>query len=176
MASTLSAQAAGSTVTLDVDGSPCDFLVVQQGKPDDSYDDSCDGTWLMMEGLYNEMAWGSASTNKYSASDAHAWLNDDFLALLDPDILAMVKTVKIPVADGAAVLTGADGLEAKAFLPSAREVGWVASSFPVEGSCLDFFDGFSNSDTKEWKEINLLCTLPFLNLVFLALGLLSVLL
>ena len=148
MASTLSAQAAGSTVTLDVDGSPCDFLVVQQGKPDDSYDDSCDGTWLMMEGLYNEMAWGGASTNKYSASDAHAWLNDDFLALLDPDILAMVKTVKIPVADGAAVLTGADGLEAKAFLPSAREVGWVASSFPVEGSCLDFFDGFSNSDDR----------------------------
>ena len=148
MASTLSAQAAGSTVTLDVDGSPCDFLVVQQGKPDDSYDDSCDGTWLMMEGLYNEMAWGSASTNKYSASDAHAWLNDDFLALLDPDILAMVKTVKIPVADGAAVLTGADGLEAKAFLPSAREVGWVASSFPVEGSCLAFFDGFSNSDDR----------------------------
>ena len=148
MASTLSAQAAGSTVTLDVDGSPCDFLVVQQGKPDDSYDDSCDGTWLMMEGLYNEMAWGGASTNKYSASDAHAWLNDDFLTLLDPDILAMVKTVKIPVADGAAVLTGADGLEAKAFLPSAREVGWVASSFPVEGSCLDFFDGFSNSDDR----------------------------
>ena len=145
---TLADLAVNDTLDLAINGVSYEFTVAQQGKPDDSYDDSCDGTWLMMTDLYTDMAWGSASTNKYSASDVNEWLNDDFLAMLDANTRACLQTVKIPVADGTTVLTGANGLEVKAFLPSAREVGWVASSFPVEGSCLDFFDGFSNSDDR----------------------------
>ena len=145
---TLADLAVNDTLDLAINGVSYEFTVAQQGKPDDSYDDSCDGTWLMMTDLYTDMAWGSASTNKYSASDVNEWLNDDFLALLDANTRACLQTVKIPVADGSTVLTGANGLEVKAFLPSAREVGWVASSFPVEGSCLAFFSGFSNSDDR----------------------------
>ncbi len=44
----LGAKAIGSKVKLNFGGSPRDFIVVHQGKPSSLYDDSCNGTWLLM--------------------------------------------------------------------------------------------------------------------------------
>ena len=45
---TLSSKAIGSTIKLKVNGSAKDFIVVHQGKPSSVYDDSCDGTWVLL--------------------------------------------------------------------------------------------------------------------------------
>ena len=112
MATTLSARAVGSTVTLEVDGSSRTFRVVHQGNPDpDLYDASCDGTWLLLDDLYATRSWGSAGS--YPDSDLHAWLNETFLALLDTSVQAAVKSVRLPYWDrsAGAFQTGADGFE-----------------------------------------------------------------
>ena len=67
MATTLSARAVGSTVTLEVDGSSRTFRVVHQGNPDpDLYDASCAGTWLLLDDLYTTRSWGTDVANPRS--------------------------------------------------------------------------------------------------------------
>ena len=61
----------GSSVFLNVDGSPKEFIVVHQGNPDSSlYDVSCDGTWLLMKDIYKKCAWHNTNNNSYKSSDA----------------------------------------------------------------------------------------------------------
>lgn len=144
MATTLSARAVGSTVTLEVDGSSRTFRVVHQGNPDpDLYDASCDGAWLLLDDLYATRSWGSAGS--YPDSDLHAWLNETFLALLDTSVQAAVKSVKLPYWDrsAGAFQTGADGFEAKVFLLSGSEIGWEAAKLDEQdlGVALAYFEG-----------------------------------
>ena len=111
MSTTLAAQAVGSTVTLNVDGAAVSFLVVQQGCPDASLYDGCDGTWLLMQDVYSERIFGSA--NDYAVSSLHTWLNGTFLSKLDSGIQQAVQTAGLPCFDGEAVRSGADGVSAK---------------------------------------------------------------
>ena len=105
MATTLAAQAVGSTVALTVDGENRNFLVVHQGNPDPSvYDASCDGAWLLMQDVYSERIFGSA--NDYAASTLHTWLNGTFLSKLDSGIQQAVQTAGLPCFDGEAVRSG----------------------------------------------------------------------
>ena len=53
---TLSSKAIGSTIKLKVNGSARNFIVVHQGKPSSVYDDSCNGTWLLMQDIYENRA------------------------------------------------------------------------------------------------------------------------
>ncbi len=46
---TLGSKAVGSIVKLNFDGAMREFLVVHQGKPSSLYDESCNGTWLLMK-------------------------------------------------------------------------------------------------------------------------------
>ena len=148
MSTTLAAQAVGSTVTLNVDGAAVSFLVVQQGCPDSSLYDGCDGTWLLMQDVYSERIFGSA--NDYAASTLHTWLNGTFLSKLDSGIQQAVQTAGLPCFDGEAVRSGADGVSAKIFLLSMREMGTPASqkaNLADEGVLLDYFeDGDGNEE------------------------------
>ena len=45
----LGTKAVGSIVKLKVGGTAKEFLVGHQGKPSSMYDESCDGTWLLMK-------------------------------------------------------------------------------------------------------------------------------
>ena len=148
MSTTLAAQAVGSTVTLNVDGAAVSFLVVQQGCPDASLYDGCDGTWLLMQDVYSERIFGSA--NDYAASTLHIWLNGTFLSKLDSGIQQAVQTAGLPCFDGEAVRSGADGVSAKIFLLSMREMGTPASqkaNLADEGVLLDYFeDGDGNEE------------------------------
>lgn len=64
----LSSKAVGSVVKLNVNGAAKEFLVVHQGKPSSLYDDSCNGTWLLMKDIYENRAWHSSNSNSYKAS------------------------------------------------------------------------------------------------------------
>lgn len=147
----LSTKAVGSTVKLKVNGTAREFLVVHQGKPSSLYDESCNGTWLLMKDCYESRQWHSSNSNSYKASTIHSYLNGTFLNLFDADIREVIKQVKIPYVNGtanAAVASGANGLSCKIFLLSGREVGFSTSDnqyFPNDGAKLSYFESGTGS-------------------------------
>lgn len=148
----LGAKAAGSIVKLRENGALVDFIVANQGKPaSGNYDDSCNGTWLVRKDIHSNRAWDS-SNNDYANSDVHGWLNNTYLNLLDADIKAAVKQVKIPYRKGSgtstSVTSGANGLSCKVFLPSMKEVGLSPSYAPSEGATLSYFSAGGNTARK----------------------------
>ena len=150
----LSEYSVGSIVKLNVSGTAKEFIVVHQGKPSSIYDDSCDGTWLLMKDIYNYNQWHTSNINSYKDSTIHSHLNNAFLRRFDSDIQAAIKEVKIPYVNGtatSAVASGANGLAAKIFLLSGYEVGWTQSTnkyFPIDGACLSYFSGTAATDSK----------------------------
>lgn len=144
----------GSTVKIAVNGTLRDFLIVHHGLPSSLYDDSCNGTWLLMKDVYEARQWHSSNSNSYKASTIHSYLNSTFLNLFDSNIKDAIKQVKIPYVNGtggSAVASGANGLSAKIFLLSGYEMGWTQSNssyFPIDGACLSYFSGTSATDSK----------------------------
>ena len=57
----------GSSVYMNVDGVPTEFIVVQQGKPEinNYYDETCDGTWLLMKNVYNQQKFDDSYRSYY---------------------------------------------------------------------------------------------------------------
>ena len=144
MVSTLSV---GQSVYMKVNGTAKEFIVVHQGKPSSIYDESCNGTWLLMKDIYENRVWPSGHNNKYESSDIHGYLNNTFLNLFDSNIKDAIKQVKIPYRknDGKSGTdqSGSNGLLCKIFLLSAYEVGWTTSNsqyFPQDGAKLDYFE------------------------------------
>lgn len=154
----LSTKAVGSTVKLKVNGTAKEFIVVHQGKPSSLYDDSCNGTWLLMKDCYESRAWHSSNSNSYKASTIHSYLNSTFLALFESNIQEAIKQVKIPYVNGtgnSAVGSGANGLSAKIFLLSGYEVGIGGASYvPVDGAKLDYFNQNTGTDSKRIAYLN----------------------
>ena len=136
----------GSTIKLNLNGSPRELLIMHQGNPSTSmYAASCNGTWVRMKEAYENRKWDS-SNNDYANSDVDAWLNGTFLNMLDPDIREQgVKQVKIPYRPGSGagtnVNTGANGLSCKAFLLSIREMGLSPDYSPNDGVTLAYYSG-----------------------------------
>lgn len=157
----LSTKAVGSTVKLKVNGTDRNFIVVHQGRPSTVYDASCDGTWLLMEDLYEIRQWHSSNVNKYESCTLDSYLNSTFLGLFDADIQAVIKQVKIPYrkngGSGGTDQSGDNGLSRKIFLLSGYEVGWTTSTnqhFPVDGAVLDYFKGTAATDAKRIGYLN----------------------
>ena len=142
----LSSKAVGSIVKIKVNGTLRDFIVVQQGKPSSIYDESCNGTWLLMKDLYESRQWHSSNVNDYANSTIHKWLNNEFLNLIDANIRAQIRQAKIPYRPGSgtsmSVNSGANGLSAKIFLLSNIEVGGQTdwSYMPHDGAKLAYFE------------------------------------
>lgn len=158
---TIGTIAVGKTITLNVNGNAKEFIVVHQGKPSSLYDDSCNGTWLLMKDIYEEHAWHSKDINKYESSDINTYLNSTFFNLFDSNIKDAIKQVKIPYrkngGSGGTDQSGANGLPSKIFLLSGYEVGWTtidSSDFPVDGAELDYFTASLNSDSKRIANFN----------------------
>ena len=149
---TLSSKAIGSTIKLKVNGSAKDFIVVHQGKPSSVYDESCNGTWLLMKDIYENRVWQSGNINKYESSDIHSYLNNTFLKLFDSNIQGAIKQVKLPYrkngGSGGSDQSGANGLLCKIFLLSGYEIGFTTSDnpyFPVDGAKLSYFEAGTGS-------------------------------
>ena len=150
----LGAKAVGSIVKIKVNGAAKDFIIVHQGKPSSVYDDSCNGTWLLMKDIYTTCTFGN--NNSYKDSSIHTYLNGTFYNLIDSDIRAAIKQVKIPYLNGTgggdgSLATGANGLSTKVFLLSGYEVGWTTSddrNFPKDGIRLAYFGSGSGGNSK----------------------------
>ena len=143
MATRLGDMAVGSTVKIKVNGTVKDFIIVHQGKPSSIYDDSCDGTWVLLKDVYTTRTFGSRN-NSYKDSSIHSYLNSTFYDLIDSDIRAVIKQVKIPYWYGTgrdgSLATGSNGLSTKVFLLSCYEIG--ARNYygiPNDGAELDYF-------------------------------------
>ena len=159
---TLRSKAIGSTIKLKVKGSAKDFIVVHQGKPSSVYDDSCNGTWLLMKDIYENRQWHSSNTNDYANSTIHSYLNSTFLNLFESNIKKAIKQVKLPYRKGSGtsttVTSGSNGLSAKIFLLSATETSFNFSSYMPsgEGAELAYFKGCADNsaDSKRVAYLN----------------------
>ena len=150
----LGTKAVGSIVKIKVNGASKDFIVVQQGNPNTStYDSSCNGTWLLMKDIYTTSTFGN--NNSYKDSSIHTYLNGTFYNLIDSNIRAAIKQVKIPyqngTGSGGSLAIGYNGLSTKVFLLSGYEVGCTTSDngyFPKDGVRLAYFGNSSSGNSK----------------------------
>ena len=146
-------KAVGSIVKLKVNSVARNFIVVHQGKPSSIYDESCNGTWLLMEDIYENRQWHSSNVNDYANSEIHGHLNNTFINLFENNIKNAIKQVKIPYRPGSGtsstINSGASGLSAKIFLLSGYELGWTNSDseyFPADGAKVSYFISGSGTD------------------------------
>ena len=148
----LGTKAVGSTVKLKVNGTAKEFIVVHQGKPSSLYDNSCDGTWLLMKDIYENRQWHNSNVNNLENSTIHSYLNGTFLNLFESNIRDAIKQVKLPYrkngGSGGSDQSGANGLLCKIFLLSGYEIGFTTSDnsyFPVDGAKLSYFEAGTGS-------------------------------
>lgn len=155
--------AVGSVVKLMEGGTAVEYLVVNQGKPSDLYDDSCDGTWLLRKDIHSERAWHSSNVNKYETSGIHIWLNGDFFKnSLGTAERAVIKQVKIPYrkdgGSGGTDQSGTNGMPCKVFLLGGYELGFTTSDssyFPADGAKLDYFESGTGTSANNKRIANL---------------------
>lgn len=118
----------GSPVYANVDGVRTEFLVVHQGNPNTSiYDASCDGTWLLMKNIYGTHVYMDAQGVNFNSSNIRSYLNDEFIYLLDDQIVDSIVTAVIPYSivrsySYATIKTGSSGSQARIFLLSGTEL------------------------------------------------------
>ena len=143
---TLGSKSVGTIVKLNVNKTAWNFIVVQQGRPSTTYDSSCNGTWLLMEDIYEKRKFGS--NNNYESSDIHSYLNSTFINLFDNGVKRAIKEVKIPYFSGGGtgtLKTGSSGLSTKVFLLSCTETGASNTNVATEGTTLGYFSEAGDS-------------------------------
>ena len=143
----LGSKAVGSIVKLKVGGTAKEFIVVHQGKPSSMYDESCNGTWLLMKDILEPTRWHSSDVNNLENSTIHSLLNSTLLNAFESNIRDAIKQVKIPYrkngGSSGSDQSGANGLLCKIFLLSGYEIGFTTSDnsyFPVDGAKLSYFE------------------------------------
>lgn len=180
----LGSKAVGSIVKLKVNGTAKEFIVVHQGKPSGIYDESCNGTWLLMKDIYENRKWHNSNVSKYETSDINTYLNGPFFNLFDSNVQSIIKQVKLPYrkggGSGGTDQSGSNGLSAKIFLLSGYEVGWTTSDnpyFPVDGAKLAYFESGTGTSANNKRiaylngsAANWWLRSPYTSLVMLALA------
>ena len=159
----ISSLAVGSIVKVNENGSPVNYMIVQQGNPDISaYDASCDGTWLLRQDCAENRQWNSTNNNAYANSTIHSYLNDTWINEYDSGTQGVIKQIKIPYVNGAGdspIASGANGLSCKIFLLSGYEVGFRQNDdeyFPQDGVKLSYFETGTGTtaDNKRIAKLN----------------------
>ncbi len=156
----LGSKAVGSIVKLNVNGVAKNFIVVHQGKPPAEYDDSCNGTWLLMQDIYESRTYSNAyHGNIYMGSSLWEYYDDTFVNLFDSDIRDAIKEVNLPYTEDSSNIDHV-ALLAKVFPLSYVEVGFSGDTYaPIEGGVLDYFKnatdakriGYLNKSAASWS-------------------------
>lgn len=143
----------GSIIYGKIDGKATALRIVHKGLPDSIYDASCNGIWVMTEDVFALGKMVASGTSYYYPGDVgDTYLNTTFIGKFSSELLAAVKTVKIPYIArdelGFAVsYSGANGLQRQAFFLSIIEVGFAMGDMKVvDGVTLSYFTGKGNTD------------------------------
>ena len=159
---TIGTLAVGETIKLNIGGAAKEFIVVHQGKPSSLYDDSCDGTWLLMKDIYENHVWEIANNNIYEQSDIRKYLDNAFLSLFDSNVKDAIKQVEIPYWKTGIIVApdhaGVHDLSAKIFLLSGYEVGLTTSDnqyFQQDGAKLSYFESGTGTSANNKRIANL---------------------
>lgn len=152
----------GTEVILNENGQPVNYLIVNQGIPENSalYDASCEGTWLLRKDIRANGKFDESGSGVLSGSTimtTMAGYVDDY----DPKVQEAIKTVKIPYCVGGGtyeVNSGVNGLECKIFPLSGVEFGWNVSQGEafslLDGASLLYFSGLQETDEKRIAKLN----------------------
>ena len=153
----------GTIVKIKVDNVLTDFIVVNQGKPNDAiYDDSFNnGTWLLMKDCSFEHVFGNDNNNY--ANGIGSYLNsNEFLSHFEDKITNIMMNVNIPYKSNLSSHT----ILSKVFIISMGELGYSwwrdSSTNSIYGTSLDYFKGIQDDgyyeDTSGKRISNLLGT------------------
>lgn len=135
MANTKLAQAApGTVVKLNESGAPVEFLVLQQGYPEENNGN----TLLLRNDCYDKRAWG-ATKNIWDGNSMDVFLNGEYLQLLDEDVQNGIVEVAMPYVPGGGNYT-ASTIRRKVGLLTATELGVSRQYTPVCGTAIPYFN------------------------------------
>ena len=139
----------GTSVYLKESGKAVEYIIVHQGNPDTStYDESCNGTWLMRKAIYSISAFYNTTwdISQYEGYALDTLMNTTVYGKFSATLKSAIRTAKIPYFDGTnkgTYMKLADGLPRNVFALSNYEVGFVESdrteSMRRIGSKLDYF-------------------------------------
>lgn len=134
----LGSKTVGSIVKVAVNGHNRNFIIVQQGRPTTMYDASWDSATILLQQEVIETkdmlsSQGTYGNLNYSRTYMHSHLNSTFYNAIESKCKSLLMNIKIPYCwsnesnfqhQSMAVYSGANGLDAKVFLPSAWELGF----------------------------------------------------
>ena len=159
----LSQVAVGTIVKIKENGTPVDYIVINQGNPDNAVQYSnVNGTWVLRKDIYNNYPWATSGSPWYINSAIAPYVQSTFNNIIDSLLLLSVHTVRIPYAG---TMTGEGGYECKFFLLSGTELGYNDVSVYPEGGKLQYFDNnmgisskfianYSGSPSSWWTRSN----------------------
>lgn len=145
----------GKVVRLNEKGTPVDYLVVNQGIPENSplYDASCEGTWLLRKDIREMGPFNSGGGNALPGSSILSTMSG-YMKDYDLPVQAAIKTVKVPycVWNGSATVnSGENGLQCRVFPISGYEIGLnnsLSSYLPIDGAKLSYFIDGDGADAR----------------------------
>ena len=151
MISTLRNKSIGEIIKVKENDEYVDYILVHKGKPSVRYDDSCHGAWLLRKDAITSMAF-SDTDNSYATSNAHKYLNNEFINRFSESMRNLIKTVKIPYKKGNSAenypcMLREEGLETKAFLLYVCEVLGIETDtyrYWETGDKLQYFTNLNN--------------------------------
>lgn len=134
----------GGIINIGVNGTKRPFLVVNQRIPQDSaiYDESCNGTWMLMRDLPLKRQW-NASEADYGSSAIATYLDGTFFGFLEDKAKAAIRTANIPYNN----LSAISKKPVRVFLLSVTEVASNnnGATVPNDGAAVNYFIGAAMS-------------------------------
>lgn len=153
MATRLGDMAVGSTVKIKVNGTPTEFLIVQQGSPGSGNNDF-DGTWVLLRGIWsNERCYDYTAYRgfRFSETNLYSYLNNTFFTAINEQTRSNIREVYLR--DGYDGRYESDNfVNCKIFPLAGTEVG---TSYIIPGlrKLAYFSDGPSSSDSSYSKRV-----------------------
>lgn len=140
--------AVGSSVYMNVGGVRKEWLVVHQGNLTPAYyDDTCNGTWLLLKDIYTLIKHGGASY--YENSQPDKYLTGTFLPLLEPQIQALIKQINLPlISRGSATYNPPTTVPRKIFCLDRADLGFGHWSGETDVPLSYFPDATSSTQEK----------------------------
>ena len=157
--------AVGTSVFLTVDGTLTEYIIINQGKPQNSsnYDETANGTWIIRKDALIQKAYAASYTTnglqQYDGSDIDTYLENTYAPKIAE--IAAIETVNVPVSAWTTSNAWSNSkIARKAFALSAMEVGWSTGLSSAiagyeGGRCEYFLDGEStDANNKRIKYYN----------------------